>query len=65
MRPARIELYRHAGEIAYRAMGTDRQRWGRGEHVTHRAHDDPLAWWELTELIVALADRWRQGMSPE
>jgi hypothetical protein len=65
MRPARLQLYREAGEIAYRAMGTDRERWGRGVRTTRRADDDPLACWELTELIVALADRWRQGMLSE
>ena len=61
MSPARVKLYREANEIAYTAMGKHVEGWGRGRRVTHRAHDDPLACWELTELIVALADRWRAG----
>ncbi len=57
MKGSRIELYRQAQEIAYVAMGVDRDRYG----TWHRADQDPLAAWCLAELIVAVADRWRYG----
>jgi hypothetical protein len=46
-------LYREAARIAYTAMGTDQDRFG----VTHRAIEDPLACWCLTQWIVDFAIR--------
>ncbi len=57
----RVDLYCRAQDIAFRSLGTDRTRWGSGFAITHRAIEDPLAAWCLTESIVALAEEWRRA----
>lgn len=49
------QLYVKAARLAFLALGKKPGRIGRGSKRPHVAHDDPLAHWELTECIVALA----------
>lgn len=56
------EMFIEAGDIAFYAMGRIPRGPGRrsaGETDGWKAHEDPLAWWLLTESIVAFAKRSR------
>lgn len=50
------ETYGRASVLAFHAMGFERNgRRGRASRKVYRADEDPLAWWCLTEAIVALS----------
>jgi len=57
-----LEMYLEAGDIARYAMGRIPHGPGRrsaDEKVRWQANEDPLAWWLLTETIVAFGKRAR------
>lgn len=55
-----LELYVEANRLAFIAMGTDAIREGHRVTKIHRANEDPLAHWLLTEAIVNLVRRDRR-----
>lgn len=52
------QAYTRAGLIIGIAMGRTITGAGRGRKVTHKADEDPLAYWLGVEAIV---DMWRDG----
>jgi hypothetical protein len=50
-----VQLYAKASQIAHLALGKERGPVGRGNARRWISDEDPLAWWNLTECIVALA----------
>ncbi len=57
MNAAEAALWSEAQIIAEAAMGEEHFGRGRGAYTVRRASEDPLAWWCLTEWLVAFAGR--------
>ena len=51
-----VKAWQGAARIAFYAMGYERVPEGRRMVKRWRAHDDPLAWWCLTEWIKSYRD---------
>lgn len=52
-----FDIQAEAERLAAIAMGTTIQGRGRGRRIIKQAEQDPLAWWCLTEALVAFAER--------